>query len=499
MTEHAQRIYCMLKIFLLCLATVATTYANATSITQTPHRQMLLELSSNQLFKWQANGDYQVAQQKEVERRQQQIFDREATRQNQLLAREADRQKRILSRKAVRDQQQALRHAAVQKLAEERQQKRALANEAAQKRAEERERQRVQWLNKAAEQQRQLVEEQQQKQTIAHEAAKKRAEERAWQEAERLQQAAEQQRQQLIAREAAQQEQVQKERLFQEQQRQRKLEQQEAFERQHHMNLIILMLLLAFPIVLALFIKLFKWQKSVVASDKIGAWLESSIIKAQNKSGLFTDIVQRPILWCSVKLFAITSSIRDEFLKAGVRLAACLYLIGGVLFLVYVITMIVLSIIAVFLMLALLSAILNNTDQSSDTHSSDPEPERFQFPVSEGESRQIEGILGPYTEIRNADGDVIAKSRQIEGILGPYTETRNADGDVIAESRQIEGILGPYTETRNVDGDVIAESRQIEGILGPYTETRNPDGEVIAESRQIEGILGPYTEHKKTE
>lgn len=163
------------------------------------------------------------------------------------------------------------------------------------------------------------------------------------------------------------------------------------------------MLLLAFPIVLALLMKQFKWQKSVAVSDKIGMWLETSIAKTRDKSGYFTNFVQRPILWCANKLFAITASIGDEFLKAGVRFAACLYLIGAVLFLAYVITVVVLTIIAVYLMFALLFAILDNTGQSSGSRSSAYDSEPVRYPVSEGESRQREGIFGSYTETRDAD------------------------------------------------------------------------------------------------
>jgi hypothetical protein len=181
----------------------------------------------------------------------------------------------------------------------------------------------------------------------------------------------------------------------------------------------------------------------------------------------------------------------DQFLQAGVRLALCLYLIGILLFLAYVVTAIIIGLLFIAIGLWVLGAVFGDKDDSPTRRS------RVVPAFADGESRRRQDLFGEYVETRDSEGNVVAKTRAREGFFGKYSETTDKDGNVISETREREGFLGPYSETTDKDGGVIAESRDREGFLGPYTETQDPTGKVVGESRDRKGFLGDYTEHKK--
>ena len=305
------------------------------------------------------------------------------------------------------------------------------------------------------------------------------------------------QQQQQLERQKAQEEQAKQQLVLQEQQRQRLAEQRSAYERQRMTDQILFWLLMISPMLLAALVWQLKWQNTVTASVAVVSWVGRRGEKSRERNGYFVTFIERPLLWCSGKLFELTSTIGDQFLKAGVRLGISLYLLGFFLFLVYWITVIAIAVVVVVAFFFILNEVLESQNGPSQSSSSGY-TRQPSHAYSDGESRHREGLLGDYTEMRDGDGNVVSESRQREGLLGAYTETRDAHGNVIAECRQREGLLGPYTETRDADGNLVGESRQREGLLGPYTETRDADGKAVAESRDREGLLGPYTEHKRT-
>lgn len=314
------------------------------------------------------------------------------------------------------------------------------------------------------------------------------------------QQAVARQQQEQLERQKAQEERAAQQLALQQQQNAQLAERRRAFEQQQTFDRIFSWLVLSMPLLLAALLWQLKSRYAVAASDKLRGWVDRREAKARDKSGYFANFVEQPFMWCSRKLFELTSSIADQHLRAGVRLALWGYLFGLALFLAYAVTMFVLGLALVVGLFYVLGAVLGsekNESQSSSRSGSAGYSPRPSYAFADGESREREGLLGAYTEMRDANGNVVAESRQREGLLGTYTETRDANGNVIAESRERDGLLGPYTETRDADGNLVAETRQREGILGPYTETRDASGNVVAESREREGLLGKYTEHKR--
>ena len=304
------------------------------------------------------------------------------------------------------------------------------------------------------------------------------------------------QQQQQLERQRAQEERAAQQAALQQQQREQQAERRRAYERQQTIDRILFWLLMATPALLAALVWQLKWQPAVTASAALCGWVDRREATTRDKSGYFVSFVERPFMWCSQKLFELTSTIGDQFLRAGVRLASWGYLFGLLLFLAYWVTVAVITVAIIVVFFYILGAILGENKEESRSSSSGYSP-RTSYAYSDGESRHREGLLGDYTETRDANGNVVAESREREGLLGRYTETRDAEGNVVAESRERDGLLGPYTETRDADGKVIAESRRREGVLGPYTETRDADGNVVSESRERDGLLGPYTEHKR--
>ena len=331
----------------------------------------------------------------------------------------------------------------------------------------------------------QRTEEQQRRQL----AAQQRTQERERQQYVAQQAAQERQRQLQLAKQTAQGE-----------QRQRQLAQQNAMEQQRLQGLMVLWALLAIPIAAAASVAFFKSSAAVSISNKTCEWIGSRKERAGEKTGLFAEFFLCPVLWCFQKLFAVTESIANPFIQAGVRIATWLYLAGLILFLIYWVTVIVLAVAMLIAGFWLLGAILSLSDSSSSSRPVRSWQPSDSFPSSggDGESRQREGLFGKYIERTDTAGNVVGESRQREGFLGPYVEHQNSTGSVVAESRYRKGFLGDYVEHQDAEGNVVGESRQREGFLGPYTEHQNAEGKVVGESRQRDGLFGTYTEHKKS-
>ena len=153
-----------------------------------------------------------------------------------------------------------------------------------------------------------------------------------------------QQQQQQLERQKAQEERAAQQLALQQQQREQQAERRRAFERQQKIDRILFWLFMVSPVLLATLVWQLKSRHAVAASDGLGGWVDRREAKARDKSGYFANFVEQPFMWCSRKIFELTSSIIDQFLKAGVRLALWSYLFGLLIFLAYVVTVAVIAI-----------------------------------------------------------------------------------------------------------------------------------------------------------
>ena len=316
----------------------------------------------------------------------------------------------------------------------------------------------------------QLAQQRAQEQAAREQRVQQRAEEQQRQQVAAQQRAQDRVRQQQVAQQAAQEQQRQAQlaqQAVQEERRQRQLAQQNALEQKRRLELIALFALLALPIAAAALIAYFKSTDAVSISNKTGEWIGLRQARAREKTGLFADFFLRPVLWCFQKLFAITASIENPFMQAGVRIATWLYLAGAILFLIYWVTVIVLAIAMLVAGFWLLGAILSLFDSSSNSSSSVQHSASRAYGGGAGESRLREGLTGQYVEHTDAAGDVVGRSRQREGFSGRYVEHEDAAGNVIAESRNREGLTGDYVEHQDAEGNDAGESKRREGLLGP--------------------------------
>lgn len=132
------------------------------------------------------------------------------------------------------------------------------------------------------------------------------------------QQLVERQEQEKLERESVQ---AQQDRLL--------AERHAALVRECQFNTTLFWLLICSPILLALLVWKIEWKAALHANHKMQAWIEASTVRANRASGSFSKYVRRPFLWGLGMSFNLSSSIANQYLQAGVRLAACLYLVGA--------------------------------------------------------------------------------------------------------------------------------------------------------------------------
>jgi len=269
----------------------------------------------------------------------------------------------------------------------------------------------------------------------------------------------------------------------------------------------LLLLVLLSPVIAGGSIALAKNESAVSAVDRLIDWFAAKDLALANSGGFWRKYLARTVLWPFKKLGDWTQSMQDPYWKSGVRVVSCGYLGFAFLFvsavIIYTVVLVAITIAIVALVLYVLSEMSGSQGTSTyrrvgvhPANDADEAQSGSGFFGGEGTSREREGLLGNYTEHRDAEGKVVGESRDREGLLGEYTEHRDAEGKVAGESREREGFLGKYTEHRDAEGKVVGESREHEGFLGKYTEHRDAEGKVVGESREREGLLGKYTEYK---
>ena len=197
-------------------------------------------------------------------------------------------------------------------------------------------------------------------------------------------------------------------------------------------------------------------------------------------------------MWSAQQLFAVTGSIANQFIQAGVRLALFTFLIMVVAFILLFLAMSVFYIfmIVVGLMFSiwLVNAVMNPGQGPS------LKPSRL-FTFAGGQSRNHKGLLDSYTRTETPDG--VYKTKTVEGMFDTHEETRDSSGQIVAKARVKEGLFGDkYTEITNAEGELVGRSHEVDGFFDPKTVTTDPSGKVIGESRKREGLFGgSYTEH----
>lgn len=328
----------------------------------------------------------------------------------------------------------------------------------------------------------------------------------------------ERKQQQQAERRQAQESRVAQQTALQQQQRERQLEQealsqraqeekaaeqlrlrreQEAerlrlFEERQTANRIAGALLLSFPLLLGGAVGGFKSQKGVSASNGLGRWVSRRLDRSREKRGYFSRLVERPTMWSAQQLFAVTGSIANQFIQAGVRLALFTFLIMVVAFILLFLAMgvfyIFMIVVGLMFSIWLVNAVMNPGQGPSF------KPSRL-FTFAGGQSRNHKGLLDSYTRTETPDG--VYKTKTVEGMFDTHEETRDSSGQIVAKARVKEGLFGDkYTEITNAEGEIVGRSHEVDGFFDPKTVTTDPSGKVIGESRKREGLFGgSYTEH----
>ena len=323
------------------------------------------------------------------------------------------------------------------------------------------------------------------------------------------QQAAERQQQQLAARQAAQEQEAQRQRDYLEQQRTANLERAASLARQRWMNYATIVAILLLPILVAALVYKLKLQGVASEVDALSARVDRAQARASEKSGFFANGVQKPVLWAFSRLYALSASIDDQFLRAGARVAGGLYLVYAIALIAYAAIIAVawvVGVIIAFVICYLIIRILPTVLAHFGIYV--PNLGRFMpvpsFSSGNTTSRQREGLFGDkYTEHTDGSGSVVGTSREREGLFGnKYTEHVDASGNVVGKTEEREELFGDkYAEHASADGQVAGTTREREGFFGDkYSEHSDATGKVVGESRKQQGFFGDeYTESKKRE
>ena len=182
------------------------------------------------------------------------------------------------------------------------------------------------------------------------------------------QQAAEQRQQRELESRKAEEVRAQEQLAAAELQRQRLVEQHAAYDRQQMQDRVVFWMFMLSPLLLTVLVQQLKWNRAVTASDAIGGWIGHSEIKAAQQSGYFASFVKYPFLWSANKLYALSSKINNQFLKAGVRLAFFIYLTGLTVYLVFMVTIYAIAfaiIVGVFWIIATLFGVETKSNRTS--------------------------------------------------------------------------------------------------------------------------------------
>jgi len=254
------------------------------------------------------------------------------------------------------------------------------------------------------------------------------------------------------------------------------------------------------PLVAGLVLGLAKPAAAIGFVNRASDWWEGQYQSAASKSGFFTGVLWRWLIWGIHKLHGWTAGIADDAVRAGVRAAMFFYIAGLSVFLMLSAIYLAIAIALLVIGFWVLGKVFElGSDQKSDTPTyRRPSPSA----ARDGQSRKRRDFWGDeYTEHTNADGERTGTSRERKDWLGDsYVERRGTDGEVQETARERKDWLGDeYTEHRASGGEKSGESRSKKDWLGDeYVEHRDADGDEAGRSEERRDWLGErYTEHKK--
>jgi hypothetical protein len=240
-------------------------------------------------------------------------------------------------------------------------------------------------------------------------------------------------------------------------------------------------LLLLAPLILGSLVTALRVAALTGFVDAIEARFQDGASRAAALDGKFARYFQRPFFATSLAIWRWTAAISDAHLRAGLRVAAFLFICGVAAFMLVTAVYVIVAIVFLMIALVVLLWILSLSDSSSSgsrrrvtRHTSDrrgrPKQEHFNDSGEKvGESRPDSDSLGrPKTVHKDADGNVVGESRPDTDWLGnPKVVHRDTDGNVTGESRPDTDWLGNAKVVhRDADGNVTGESREESDWLG---------------------------------
>jgi hypothetical protein len=242
-------------------------------------------------------------------------------------------------------------------------------------------------------------------------------------------------------------------------------------------------------------------------SERREGQLRAASARAAAKGGKFSRFFSSPLYGGCLWIWRKTQPVNDRHLRAGLRVAAILYLacvmISVAAFVGYVVIGVLIAIAVLFFIIWLAGRILGG-EQPSGRPRDDEETGSTWSPSLARRatlSRPGTDLFGNRrTDVLDNSGKKVAEVRPTTDLFGnPKEEIYDASGKKIGERRPSSDFLGnPKTEEFNSSDQKVGESHPNRDFLGdPVEEHFDNSGKKIGESRPDTDLLGdPVVRHK---
>jgi hypothetical protein len=254
--------------------------------------------------------------------------------------------------------------------------------------------------------------------------------------------------------------------------------------------------ILFFPVVAGVIVAL---VNSITINHRIDGfiiWVENKKTSITNDSGKFSRFLFKPTYWAILNMCKLTSKIKNDRLRYGVRTLSFLYTGYIFAYILFAIGFVILFLIAfIFFIWLVLRFTLYKDEDDYRTYSPSNEINKEKSLLNlkhydregkkTGYSRETYSIFGRnVTEHFDESYNKTGYTKKENGIMGgEYEQHYNRNGQKIGRSAIETGLLGDeFIQHYNYDGKKIGYSKKEKGILGDesivhYDQSGNKIGE----------------------
>jgi hypothetical protein len=232
------------------------------------------------------------------------------------------------------------------------------------------------------------------------------------------------------------------------------------------------------PVLAALFLPLLQLAGVTQAVEECEATLTSRRRRAQQADGKFARFFRQPFYACACGIWSISRPIKNNHLRAGVRVALSLYFFAISVLVLVAAAYLIVAVVVIVVVLVIIGWVLSLNDRSGGGVT----------------VRRRTGWFGDeHLEYTDAAGRKLGESRETTGFFGDRRQEHfDAHGHKVGQSARETGFFGDEkTVHYDQDGKTVGTSREETGFLGdPKTVHYDEDGRKTGESRPSKDLFG---------